>query len=240
MIIVVGRGHSGTRAISQTLSESGVFMGAPLNSSADLVPPGPMYDACRIFARHVEQVGELTWSWDAGLQAEIPTGFIALIGQYLASVHASLAPVKGFKIPETVLCLPWVVRLFPDAKYIFWIRDPRDCVIGEHLTDDLSFFGIPCAIETNERRRRAISWKYQHDLVQATPKPIHWIEVRFEDFILQQRDTLDRLEDFLKLPLATIAVDPDTVGRWRNDGGDNNFDFLLSAMRRYGYTGHGE
>ena len=40
MVTVIGRGHGGTRAISHTLSESGVFMGAPLNESGDLLPPG--------------------------------------------------------------------------------------------------------------------------------------------------------------------------------------------------------
>ena len=39
LITVIGRGHSGTRAMSHTLSASGVFMGAPLNVSGDLVPP---------------------------------------------------------------------------------------------------------------------------------------------------------------------------------------------------------
>ena len=29
--------------------------------------------------------------------------------------------------------------------------------------------------------RRAISWKYQYDIVKATPRPAKWIEVRFED-----------------------------------------------------------
>ena len=39
MITVIGRGHGGTRAMSHTLSESGVYMGATLNGSGDLIPP---------------------------------------------------------------------------------------------------------------------------------------------------------------------------------------------------------
>ncbi len=38
-VTVIGRGHSGTRAMSHTLSASGVFMGSPLNESGDLLPP---------------------------------------------------------------------------------------------------------------------------------------------------------------------------------------------------------
>ena len=32
--------------------------------------------------------------------------------------------------------------MFPEIHYIFWIRDPRDCILGQHLTDDLADFGI--------------------------------------------------------------------------------------------------
>ncbi|MCL2098803.1 MAG: hypothetical protein FWH24_00005 [Oscillospiraceae bacterium] len=45
LITIIGRGHSGTRAMSHTLSESGVFMGEPLNASANLLPPQKMYEA---------------------------------------------------------------------------------------------------------------------------------------------------------------------------------------------------
>ena len=37
LITVIGRGHSGTRAISQTLYASGVYMGSTLNPSGDKV-----------------------------------------------------------------------------------------------------------------------------------------------------------------------------------------------------------
>ena len=59
LITIIGRGHSGTRAISNTLAASGVFMGQPLNESWDLIPPQDMYDACRVFAKYVK--------WNGGL-----------------------------------------------------------------------------------------------------------------------------------------------------------------------------
>ena len=131
--------------------------------------------------------------------------------------------------------------MYPDIRYIFWIRDPRDSIIGRHLTDDLHDFGIdypPLGSVSgtgNERLRRAISWKYQYDLVQAMPKPKHWIEVRFEDFVLHQDETLARLEDFLGIPLAKIPVNPEAVGRWKTDEGAHDFDFFAPAMAQYGY-----
>ncbi len=69
LITIIGRGHSGTRAISHTLSASGVFMGAPLNVSGDLLPPEAMYDACRVLARFVRWQGGLEWDWSELLTA---------------------------------------------------------------------------------------------------------------------------------------------------------------------------
>lgn len=235
MVTIIGRGHSGTRAISHTLSASGVFMGAPLNGSGDLLPPDDMYEACRSLARSIQWRGGLEWDWSALHSQDIPEEFTRLIHSYLASVRESASEDKGWKIPETTLVFPWIVRLFPDIKYIFWVRNPRDCILGEHLTDDLTDFGISYPPTEDERRRRAISWKYQHDLVRATPKPAHWIEVRFEDFVLDQPATLARLEDFLGLRLASVPVKPEAVDRWKTDPGINYFDFFGPAMREYGY-----
>lgn len=53
MIIIIGRGHSGTRAISQTLYASGVYMGRLFNRSADLVASDRLYQACRVAAEYV-------------------------------------------------------------------------------------------------------------------------------------------------------------------------------------------
>jgi hypothetical protein len=236
LVTVIGRGHSGTRAMSHTLSASGVFMGAPLNQSGDLLPPQAMYDACRVLARHVRWRGGLEWDFAALHRLPIPEEFRQLIDAYLHSVLTSPAQHRGWKIPETTLAYPWILRLFPEMKYIFWIRNPRDCIIGGHITDDLRDFGIEYPLTDDVRRRRAISWKYQYDLVKASPRAAQWLEVRFEDFVLRQEETLARLEAFLGIPLARIPVRPETVNRWQSDDGANYFDFFEPAMREYGYA----
>lgn len=235
MITIIGRGHSGTRAISHTLSQSGVFMGEPLNPSGDLVPPDEMYEACRVMAPYVRWLGGLSWDFSQLHTVEIPDEFMRLIHSYLKSVLDSDSERKGWKIPETTLVFPWIVRMFPDIKYIFWVRNPRDCILARHRTDDLSDFNIPYRTTDDERLRRAISWKYQYDLIKATPKPENWLEVRFEDFVLQQEETLARLEDYLGLELARIPVQTEAIGRWKQDGGVSYYDFLASTMTEYGY-----
>jgi hypothetical protein len=238
LITIIGRGHSGTRAMSHTLSASGVFMGEPLNVSGDLLPPEAMYDACRVLAPHVRWLGGLNWDWYTLHTMDIPAEFTRLIESYLKTVRTSTARRRGWKIPETTLVYPWITRMFsaPDTKYIFWIRDPRDSILGGHLTDDLRDFGISYPPTDNLYERRAISWKYQYDLVKATPRPAHWIEVRFEDFVLRQDETLARLEKFLGINLAKVPVNPQAVGRHLRDPKARSFDFFEPALREYGYS----
>jgi hypothetical protein len=222
--------------MSQTLSDSGVYVGEPLNESWDLLPPEDMYEACRVIARYVAYKGALEWDFSKLRTMPIDPEFTRLITSYLTSVLNSPAERKGWKIPETVLCYPWIVRMFPEAYYIHWVRDPRDCIIGSHVTDDLSDFDVPYdKPEDDTRLMRAISWKYQREIVKATPVPKRVIQVRFEDFVLKQDETLKRLEAFLGVPMAKIPVRREPVGRWKTDEGVHYYDFFEEDMRELGY-----
>jgi hypothetical protein len=237
MVTVIGRGHGGTRAMSHTLSESGVFMGEPLNGSGDLIPPEEMYEACRVMARHVIHKGGLEWDFGKLHSMPIDPEFTRLIESYLSSVLGSDAEQRGWKIPETTLVYPWIVRMFPDIKYIYWIRDPRDSILSGHGTDDLARFGIPYEPTDDERAMRAISWKYQSEIFKATPKPRNIVEVRFEDLVLDQENTLTRLEAFLGIPLARIEMRPESVGRWKSDDKVHDFPCFEDELLAYGYKG---
>jgi hypothetical protein len=232
---IIGRGHSGTRAMSQTLGASGVHMGGQINESWDLLPPEDLYEACRVMAKYVVHKGGLEWDFARLHTMPIDPAFTRLVESYLASVFNSPMPFRGWKLPETTLIFPWIARMFPDIKYIFWIRDPRDCILGEHITDDLSDFGVPYEKTDDVRLRRAISWDYQVQLVNSTPKPRHWYKVRFEDFVLDQDRTLRELARFTAFPLCKIPVRPEAVGRWRKDTGVHYFDFFEEDLREHGY-----
>ncbi|MCC7193037.1 MAG: sulfotransferase [Phycisphaeraceae bacterium] len=235
MFTVIGRGHSGTRAMSQTLGASGVFMGSQINESWDLLPPDNLYEACRVMAKYVKHLGRLNWDFSQLHTMPIDPAFTRLVETYLASVLSSRMPFRGWKLPETTLIYPWIVRMFPEIKYIYWIRDPRDCILGTHITDDLADFGVPYDKTDDERLRRAISWDYQQALVKATPRPKHFYTVRFEDFVLKQDETLRKLATFTGFPLCKIPVKPEAVGRWKTDKGVHDFDFFHEDLVEHGY-----
>jgi hypothetical protein len=236
LITVIGRGHSGTRAISHTLYASGVLMGRLLNRSGDKMPPDDMYDACRVMAKQVQWNGDLSWDFSNLNTCDIDPEWDRLIESYLEDIlNDKRSEHKGWKLPETTLVYPWIVRKFPDAKFIHWIRDPRDSILSNHRTDDLADFDIPYPKTEDLRERRAISWYYQYQLMKAVPAPENMITVRFEDFVLKQEETLGRLEDFLNIPLARIIVRKDPIGRWKTDEERHNFDFFKDAMSEQGY-----
>jgi hypothetical protein len=235
MVTIIGRGHSGTRVMSHTLYASGAYMGARLNPSGDLVPAEDFYEACRVMARSVVHRGGLEWDFSQLHTMPMDPAFTRLVESYLASVLNSRAENKGWKLPETVLVYPWIVRMFPDIRYIHWVRDPRDSIMGSHVTDDLSDFGVPYEKTDDVRLRRAISWRYQREIVKATPPPRHTVQVRFEDFVLKQAATLRGLREYLGIPLARVIVNRQPIGRWRTDEGCHYFDFLEEDMRELGY-----
>lgn len=234
-ITIIGRGHGGTRAMSQTLCESGVYMGAQLNRSYDLVPAEDLYEACRVMSRHVVHLGGVRWDFSKLHDMPIDPEFIRLVESYLASVLSGDCENKGWKLPETTLIYPWIVRMFPDVHYIYWVRDPRDCILSGHVTDDLADFGVPYDRTDDVRERRAVSWKYQSEIYKATPPPKRLLSVRFEDFVLNQDAVLRKLEAYLGLPMAKIPVRVESVGRWRNDDGRYDFDFFEEDLLAYGY-----
>ena len=65
----------------------------------------------------------------------------------------------------------WITAYSPDIYYIYWVRDPRDSIVGAHITDDSPTSACPTSAPMTWRRRRAISWRYQYDIMQATPPP---------------------------------------------------------------------
>lgn len=210
-------------------------MGARTNRAGDMIPPNDLYAACEVIAKHVKYLGNYRWDFEALNTMKIDPAFEALIYAYLDNVLNNDSEAKGWKLPETTLIYPWIVRMFPDIRYIYWVRDPRDSILSNHITDDLKRFCVPYDAVDDIRERRAISWKYQTEIVKATPKPKHIVSVRFEDFVLKQDETLKKLEDYLGIPLAKIPVRPESVGRWKNDNEKHDFECFQSEMKTFGY-----
>jgi hypothetical protein len=188
-----------------------------------------------VFAKYVEWRGGFEWDFAKVLSMDPDPVFTRLIESYLSDVLENPAEKKGWKIPETALVWPWILKTFPEINGIYWVRNPRDCILRRHLTDDLRKFGIDYPDTDDERKRRAISWRYQYELAKASPRPKRYVSLRLEDFVLRQDEVLEQLGKLVGLKMAKIPVKPEAVGRYKSDEGVNYYEFLGPAMLEHGY-----
>lgn len=233
-IIVIGRGHSGTRAIGGVLHTSGIYMGTT-TQRFDLVPATTMYEAVRMAGEYVYRLDNTHWDFSQLLQTPPPESFQSRVREYLSCFEGY--DTYAWKLPETVLALPWIIQMFPDAYYIHWVRDGRDNILKAHGTDNLQEWNIPTDLDPIADRltRAAVSWKYHEDLIAATPQPAQWLTVRFEDFVQRQGETLARLSAYLGRAMNPIPVFHDVIGRYLTVDLNGVVEIMRPQLQAHGY-----
>lgn len=238
MIIVIGRGHSGTRIISEALNNSGVFMGSRLNKSFDCVPVKYMYQAAKHINAFVKYKGEHRWDFSYLINNEPDKLFKDSINQYLKDILKNDSEHKGWKLPETTFTYPWLTKMFPEAKYIVWNRHPYDSLLSPHKSDRLSVWNVDFPMDKlGAKMRQAVSWKYQYEIVRSTPPPKNVAVMNYEDFVSNNKREKRRLEDFLGFKLNVPKLYVKRVDKWRKETSINwkNFSFLKKPIKKLGY-----
>lgn len=236
-IIVVGRAHSGTRVIPEVLKASGVFMGEPQNIASDLLPVDTIYEACRIFGEYVTYKGKHQWDFSKALTTDIPPRFIQLLEEYLLSLIESESEYKGWKIPNNTLIYPWLVRLLPNATFIYWVRHPEGSCSKMTGVDRLEDWNIPCKkflLHEWNYKIRVVSWKYHYDIIAQTPTPKRFLTLKFEDYVLHQEQEKKKLENLLNIPLQIIPLNKAKAKPFEKNL-KKKYKIIASAMDALGY-----
>ena len=165
----------------------------------------------------------------------------------------------GWKMTESNLIYPWLVRLYPDWYYIHLVRDVRDMMARPELTDTESHTNLfnvkdyksyPNKFFVNEKTSRkrapfnhlvqAINWKYQLDIVKSIQAP-NYIRVTLEDLVMNQDEELKRLSEFLGFELKKIHAEEEVVESWKGRDGKvrenwEEFSFLDDYMEELKYS----
>ena len=224
---VIARGGSATRAIAGSLSRSGVDMGKT-NIFGDKPPYQVIYDLARLMCTEYMSMDGTDFDFSRAIESPVPEAARQGLEEYLADRFEVSGP-RGWKLPETILILPWLVRLYPDLWYIYWTRSARD--LRNHKSDMLLMeWGIiPQTSDLDEIA--ALSWKLQYDIVAQTPKPKRWLHVRMEDYALDHERTRARLEAFLGMSLNMTPPQPEVI----KNATPLKFEFTLEPMRQLGY-----
>jgi tetratricopeptide (TPR) repeat protein len=164
-------------------------------------------------------------------------------GRYFACMAAALNEPIGDRVhldknPTMTLLLPGMLRLFPEAKLLIALRDPRDVIVSCFMQYLPLNTNSVCYLTLERAARRYAqdmgTWLKLRERIQSP-----WLEVRYEECVSQLEREARRALEFLDLPwdpqvlqyrerLKSKAVSSPTyeavsrplytsaIGRWRN------------------------
>jgi hypothetical protein len=209
-VVIMGRGHSGTRVLAWALEELGVRLGTLAEKDT-----GDAQD--RRFTRRIKRLARRALRrdplapptrfeiWRFARRAEQFRAWIA------AHPPANAEPERawGWKFPETYLIGPLVDAVFPQALYVHMVRDGRDLAFKEHLTDDAdrrlgrALLGELDALEAPHHLQAALSWDFQVRRFDRFAEGLgeRCLRLRFEDLIADPEPAMERVAAFLGLPM---------------------------------------
>ena len=126
------------------------------------------------------------------------------VAEYLPARRADAVFVD--KLPLNSVFMPLMQRLFPEAKFIFALRDPRDVVLscfmqGFDLNEAMRHF---LSLEETARYYTAVM-QVGADSAQALGQRVHTI--RYEDVVADTEGEARKLLEFLGLPWEPAVLE---------------------------------
>jgi len=250
-VITIGRGGSGTRLISQMLQQLGLFLGNNLNGTDDSVEWADLiYEmVLKTMPLRPERFGP---AWIDELHAR--AGAILSVGAWKSEA------LWGFKLPETLLVLPEILKAFPEAIVIHLIRHPIDsCLRRTHMTSRMDN-SIGKAVLTaayqslgwktdpecdEDYLRNAASWYYQmswiNEVIDLEEKQKYkYLLVRYEDLCADPGAVQDILADNLgiKRKPCIVHIDEKRRRQWADDDSRANeiWQICGKVAAQFGYS----
>jgi|TARA_Y100000296_G_C5169546_1_gene256523 hypothetical protein len=156
----------------------------------------------------------------------------------------------GWKLTESNLIYPWLVRLYPDWYYIHLVRDVRDTMNRPELSDTDShtdLFNVKGYTSKPNKHKfprnnlvRALNWKYQLDIVKCIEAP-NYMRITLEDLVMSHGETIKKISDFLGVEVNEGRPKKEVVESWKDRDGkprDNweEFSFLNDYMEELKYS----
>ena len=221
-VILLGRGGSGTRLLSDLALLNGVFLGNRLNASQDSVE---WLEVLYPLALEAIVAGVAPGSGrDAFWRARIRQQAAGILG----AAGLTADSLWGWKLPETMLALPQVLRAFPHARVVHLVRHPvgsafRRTHTTSRMDNPIGRAALPAAYRACGMDPAAIpgdppclhnaaSWQFQVGGVLAVLQGIagdgRVLHLRYEDVCVDPAGAQRGLARFLGLPApsGTIAA----------------------------------
>jgi hypothetical protein len=229
-VVVMGRGHSGTRVLAWALEALGIRMGTLPDKHTGDAQDRRFTGVIKRLAGHAIDRPALAVPPPRSIRrfAQAASGYLDWLRQH---VHdRQIRRGWGFKFPEAYLIGPVVDAVFPQARHIHMVRDGRDLAFKEHLTDDASRW-LGRRILTRLRALRephyiqaARSWDFQVRRYTEFEQRLgpRVLRLTFERLIASPRESMRDVCGFLRLPMTDACraflardLEPGKVGQHR-------------------------
>ncbi|MBE9548551.1 MAG: sulfotransferase [Proteobacteria bacterium] len=250
-IVATGRGGSGTRLLSILLQALNVFLGANTGGTEDSLDWVNLLYRIAIERNRGKGQKPITMGhWQHALR-ETAADSLTTGGW---NGHQQW----GWKLPETMMCLPEISEAFPQFKLVHLVRHPVDISLRRtHMTsrpdnpmgksvleaayNKLGWSGEDIGSDP-EYIRNAASWYYQVGMVADFGReelgPGRYLEIRYEDICMAPNKALVALAKFLGIQdypqLVDVQIDTTRQRAWSPP--DSRVDKVWSVCREIAET----
>ncbi|WP_371229636.1 sulfotransferase family protein [Roseovarius sp. 2305UL8-3] len=219
-LVLLGRGGSGTRLLSEVFKDAGVFLGNKLNYSSDSMEwvetiYGGVSDKLAS-AQDPEElsVPHLKYKMRETAQRILERSDFEDVG----------AVNWGWKLPETMILVPEVLEAFPDAKVVHIVRHPVTSSLRRtHKTsradDQIGQFVLSVARKRitiplqhsldDDTLNNVLSWHLQVGSVTRFCREMlpasQYLEIRYEDLFNSWESIRNKLAAFSGMPVDRLA-----------------------------------
>jgi hypothetical protein len=247
-VVVMGRGHSGTRILSFICRHLGINLGAEEEASA-----GDVSD--RAFQKQIKHIA--LRSLGVTRIEQVPPAELSRFRHAVFNYYDNLGRPStpwGWKFPETYLMGPCVAATFPKVRILHMLRDGRDVAFKEHLTDNprkklgRAVLGTRKALGQPRHLQAAQSWAFQvehFEAFQANFPKEQIFNLTFEELCTRPEETAQKVCGFLNMPMTEACanyikdgIDPRKVSQYRkaDPGLVREVEQRVgSILQRYGY-----
>lgn len=153
-----------------------------------------------VLARDLAQITRRPRPFPEGVAELSALDCIGLAQRYLTAVGGLPAGKERLtdKAPANFLFLDLVARLFPNARVVHCVRDPRDVALSCYFQDFGDHGGVTFASDLEHLARHVEGYQRLMDHVRATsPLAIH--DVRYEELVTEPETGMRQLLEFVGL-----------------------------------------
>lgn len=156
----------------------------------------------------------------------------------------------GWKEPNSHIFIPQISAYFPNARYILTVRNGLDMAFSNNQ-NQVRLWGRRFQVETDNSSKVSPPqslkyWLAANALARRnleTLMPGRWLEVRYENLLLNPVAEIDRIAEFVGASIDTETsqklyslVEPQaTVGRFRTRGLDSFHPDQIDAVKALGF-----